>query len=139
MPRLATGTTWQGDPIVIYDRVEGLDGDNITQASVASAFVRCFWDSSGEQIGDDLALDVSDVVFDTLQSNSDDGRYPDTGEGFNFRATIPGSYFRPLANSGNDDALVTVFVFFVDTETPPNVSKLGWQITAKQVFGAFVS
>lgn len=134
MPRLWTGTVWQGVPVVLYDLVRGLNGANITQGSVSNLFARVFYDSSGEQIGSDIALVKTECIFDTLQDATDDPRYTGTG-GFNFRATIPGLYFRPLPDSGDDDALITVFVFFADASSPPITSVSGWQIIAKEVFG----
>lgn len=132
MPRMWAATGWQGSPIVLYDRVKGLDGANITQASLAAGGLtaKVFYDSSGEQVGSVINLVITDCIFDTLQSVSDDARYEGT-DGFNFRATIPGSYF----TTGSDDALFTIFVYFKDTATPPNLSIDAWQITAKQVLG----
>lgn len=133
MPRLYTGTTWQGTGTMLYHPIQGMDGDYVTQASLSRLYAQCFWDSTGEQIGDDINFTISATIFDTLQDTSDDARYEgDTG--FNFRGLIPGAFYRPIPGSGGDDTLVTIFIHCVDTDGVDWVTA-GWQVRAKQVFG----
>lgn len=132
MPRMWAATGWQGVPIVLFDLVKGIDGANITQASLATngLTAKIFSDASREQIGSTIQLVIADCIFDTVQTVANDARYTGDG-GFNLRATIPGTYLRTFS----DDALVRIEVYFKDTATPQNTSVDVWQITAKEVLG----
>lgn len=81
---------WEESDYTLMGRVLGADGTRITQASISSIAAYVFDYASGEQVGATLAPAVSDSVFNTLQT---DARWTEDSTGYNFRITVPGSYF----------------------------------------------
>lgn len=90
MPATITLDHWEDAPLTIIGRVEGLDGDAIVQADLASIALKVFNNSTKEQIGVTTALTVSDVIFDTLQT---DYGWSADSEGYNFRYTMAATFF----------------------------------------------
>lgn len=80
---------WEEMDLVVLAQVVGLDSVLVTQATISSIEMKVFNNSTGAQIGVTTTLTVSDVIFDTPQFD-----YGWTGNtGYNFRYTIPGSFF----------------------------------------------
>lgn len=79
----------QGSRVVVFARVTGEDGALVTQATVDSvdAYVSRLKHGKADDAGHE-SLTVSSVIFDTAQT--DDSRWT-FDDGYNFRATIPGS------------------------------------------------
>lgn len=81
---------FEGQPLTLLDRINGLAGVPIGQADVGSIQYTCTELDSGEEVAT-RALTVADVVFDALQA--DDPRWDVDAAGFNFEYTAPGSDF----------------------------------------------
>jgi hypothetical protein len=85
---------WEDTPLRVSARVENLDGDEITQATITSIAVYSFDVDTGEQAGATVDLVVADVVFDTPRTP-----WTKDATGYNFRCTVPATCFP----SGGDD------------------------------------
>ena len=96
---IVTGVVPARSGVTLLARIQGNDGNLITQASISSIAYRVADVSNGTQ-GSSTALTVSASVYNTLQRNdprwnmdSEDAPGADGRWGFNFEATIPRSEF----------------------------------------------
>jgi hypothetical protein len=117
---------WEDVGLVLFDLVKGAAGANITQASLTSLTAKVFNADTLSQISTTITLAIADCIFDTVKDASDDVRYTGVG-GYNFRATIPGSYFP------DGDQTYLIEVYFTDTSS--NVIPDRWEHTTMQVIG----
>lgn len=85
----------EDSPITLRAHIKGLNGADITQASLSSIAYQvfeyaseseCVDDSDGTEVGTSASLTVSAVVTDTLQTGN--GWTADS-EGYNFAFTLP--------------------------------------------------
>ena len=81
---------WEDADLVLMARIKGIDRQNILQSTISSIAQKVYDLNSGSQVGVTVALVVADVIFDTLQT---DARWTKDATGYNFRATIAGTYF----------------------------------------------
>ena len=93
------GRCIEDHPFVAMARIVGAAATAITQASLTGLTYRVDRYSSrddaeqkqnGTEVVDDTALVVSDVIFNTLQTDNDWGA---DSTGYNFKSTIPASRF----------------------------------------------
>lgn len=88
---LIRGSVWEDGGATVMARVIGNAGTAITQASLTSIHYSLF-DTNGATpetaVVAGTSLTVSDVVFDTLQT---DARWTQDATGYNFRHTIAAS------------------------------------------------
>lgn len=119
-------STWEDVPITVFDLVKGVSGSNVTIASLSSLTMKAFNPDTLEQIGATTTLTIATTIFDTVQTSANDPRYTGTN-GYNFRATFPGTFF-PTGNQ-----IVMVEVYFTDTSG--NVFPDVWEVTVKEVIG----
>lgn len=75
------GTAYQDSGVILMARVLGYDNAAINQASIASITLTVVDEKTGEA-QDPITLDVSDVVFDTLQTGAP---WDKDADGYNFR------------------------------------------------------
>lgn len=73
-------------------RVYGAAATAILQADLSSIALYVYDRTTQEQVGVTLALTVSAVIFDTLQT---DARWTKDATGYNFRTTISGATYFP--------------------------------------------
>jgi len=82
---------WEDSSLTVMARIQGEDAANITQATIGSIAAKVFdLNDNNAQVGSTINLTVSSVVFDTLQT---DARWTKDAVGYNFRHTVPASYF----------------------------------------------
>ena len=92
-PSILLTEGWEDGSLLILRYVTGNADTAITQASLTSITYKVYdLDDSDAQVGAETTLTVTDVVFDTLQTTAPWDVDRD-GAGYNFRVTIPGSYF----------------------------------------------
>lgn len=85
------GTVIEDSPAALLNRVRLFDtGEYIQQAEIDSISVEVFNLQTAEQVGETFTLDVTESVFDTLQT---DARWTEDDTGYNFLAVIPSDYF----------------------------------------------
>lgn len=100
-PKIHYASVIEDSPLVIMDRVVGISGAAITQATLTGIAFRAFEYASQEEaesdteqteVGTSETLTVSSVIFDTLQTAAPwDSSKEATG--YNFRTTIPAARF----------------------------------------------
>lgn len=81
---------WEDTDLVLLARLNGADGQNLNQGSLLSITVKVFDSKTMTPVGSPLSLDVASTMFNTLQKDS---RWTKDRFGYNFLATIPGTYF----------------------------------------------
>ena len=81
-----------GDDFFLMGRVRGPDGWFITQGSL-SAISYSVWDDYAHEMVVEGDVDIATTVFDELQTNGDDPRFPARGygAGYNFGHLIEGT------------------------------------------------
>lgn len=85
-----TFTCYEDSPPSLMARVTGRTGANITQASLTSITLYGYNIANvASPVASGVALTVSSVVFDTLQT---DARWTEDDTGYNFRYDLPASY-----------------------------------------------
>lgn len=95
----STGTS------VFLARVVDAEKTAVTQASIASAAYTIYANPTNTSLGsavtghDDVSLDVSSVIFDTLQT---DDLWETDGIGYNFKHTPSASSNFPFPNRGSE-------------------------------------
>lgn len=95
----------EDNPLLVMDRLRGLDNAYITQASLATVTYRvfeyasyedCVLDRNGSEVGVQASVTIASSIFDTLQTDSywtdDDGVAIDA-VGYNFRFQVPTARF----------------------------------------------
>lgn len=82
---------WEETDYVLMARIVGASGANVTQAVVSSIAIRVFDHLTEEQVGDTLTPSVAATIYDTLQT--EDPLWTEDSTGYNFKATIPATYF----------------------------------------------
>lgn len=131
MPAINTRTVvyqdshWEDADLVLMARIKGADAQNILQATISSISLKVFDLADGEQVGATLALTVSSVIFDALQTDS---RWTEDATGYNFRYTLDGDYF-PV---GDRDYRIEV----VFTPTTGSPFPLVYEISAQALMGS---
>lgn len=75
------GVAYKDSGVILMARVVGYEGQPINQASIASITLTVVDEKTGEA-QDPITLDVSDVVFDTLQTGAP---WDKDADGYNFR------------------------------------------------------
>ncbi len=118
--------TWEDVAVVLYDLVKGAAGTNVTIASLTALTAKVFHGDTLAQVSTTITFVIASTIFDTLQTVADDPRYGGSG-GYNFRGTIPGTYFP------DPDQMYIVEVYFTDTTA--NVYPDVWEIHARAVLG----
>ena len=90
---ITQGTVIEDSVAVFLVRIAGVDGVNLTQASLTAVSYAVFDPDGQEILSGDLV--IADVIFDTLQTG--DPRWerccPSDVEGFNFRHVMPATAF----------------------------------------------
>ena len=84
---------WEDGPLVVFARIRGHGGSYITQASLSGITCTVFNYGAGYTSVATPSVSVSSVVFDTVQTATDDPRWTADSTGFNFRHTVPASAF----------------------------------------------
>lgn len=94
----------EGSPFVIMDKVTNLDADLITQADVSTITYKVSNKVTGSAVSghNGVSLDVEDVVFDTLQTDSG---WVNDELGCNYRHTVSQS---ATADPGHYEYLATL-------------------------------
>lgn len=121
MPEAYQVEIWEDQDLVVMARVKGVDRQLIIQSTLSSISVTVTDLSNGEQVSTALAPSVASTVFDTLQT---DARWTKDRTGYNFRYTIPGTYFP----SGGRD-------YWVEVEFTPasgSVFTAAWQVSVHE-------
>lgn len=75
------GTAYQDSGVILMARVLGYDNAAINQASIASITLTVV-DEKTDEAAEAVSLDVSDVIYDTLQTG---GPWTKDSDGYNFR------------------------------------------------------
>lgn len=107
-----TQAVWEGTSLKVMARLVDIDGDYVTQAGIASISYRVVEDGTDEII-EPTALTVSDVIFDTLQTN--DSSWTVDATGYNFKCVLPPATF-PTGGVTN-----YIPITFTDTSSPTAV------------------
>lgn len=89
------GSVWEDSGCSLMARVLGVDGANITQASISSITYAVHNADTGAEVVASTSLTVASVVFDTLQTDS---RWHVDSTGYNFRMDAPAASF-PTGNT----------------------------------------
>jgi len=91
---ILVASVWEDTGLTIMARLRGNTGAYILQADFSGIAASVFpiKDADNPTLNA-AALTVSSVVFDTLQTTSDDPRWTADGTGFNFLYTVPASAF----------------------------------------------
>ena len=84
---ITTGTVFEDSGASLMARVVDNDGTDITQSDITTIKYSVF-DVSDPGAASNTGLNVSDVVFDTLQT---DARWTKDSTGYNFRHDLPAS------------------------------------------------
>lgn len=112
--------------VFLMARVTGSDGAALQQSDISSIVYSTFdLNAPGTAVADGVALTVSSVIYDTLQTS--DLRWEADSTGYNFAWNAPASLF-PTGNR-----LVRVQVKI--TETGGGVIFLRWTATVYDVLG----
>ncbi len=92
--QIQKATAWEDAGLRIMARLRGNTGSLIVQADF-TAIAASVWPfrAPTSPTLDASALTVASVVFDTLQTTSDDARWTKDSTGYNFAYTIPASAF----------------------------------------------
>lgn len=89
-PRPHPFSTWEDSGFSLMSRIQGEDGENITQSSIntiTASFFNIDDTDDPQELGfSPIILTVSQVVFDTLQT---DARWTKDATGYNFRYDVP--------------------------------------------------
>lgn len=118
-------TAWEGTSVKVMARVYDVDNALITQAALSTVKYRVVTSAEVEVIAL-TALTISSVVFDTLQTASDDASWVKDETGFNFKFTLP---ITAIPTGG------TIYhAFFEFTDTASRVSGIGVKITARETY-----
>jgi hypothetical protein len=116
MKLTTSGRIIENSAVVLLARILGTDGQPITRAAVSSIVLKCF-DRAGDgtlivpasggggYTGTDLPKDPAILV--TPVTSATDPRWVDDVDGYNFSATLDGSYFP----SGDSKYQVEVKIF----------------------------
>ena len=82
---IGKGTVFEDSGAAVMARIVDNDGTNITQADLSAISWNIF-DMSNPASATNTALVITDVVFDTLQTDS---RWTTDSTGYNFRHDVP--------------------------------------------------
>lgn len=120
MPTVHTFSCYEDSPPRLMARVTGRTGANITQASLTS--ITLYGYTGTTTVANGVALTVSSVVYDTLQTDS---RWTEDSTGYNFGYDLPASYiasageyrFEFVFNPASGEDFVLVWVGYVEPLT----------------------
>lgn len=126
---ITTATVWEDADCVLMARVLGNDGAAITQSITTTVKVKMY-DIVSAPTTDTISnrsLTVSAVVYDTLQTTTDDARWTVDTTGYNFLYALPAA----------DISTPTVYrVEITFTPTSGGAFPLVYQITAQGLLGS---
>lgn len=97
-------TIFEDSSFTVMSRVKGNDGYYVNQPGMTNVTIKVFDLFAGNQVGATLTLTPDECIFNALQTNSNDPRWTKDSIGYNFRYTIPASYFA----EGDRDYLVEI-------------------------------
>ena len=86
-------TIFEDSALYLMARVKGNDGEDITQATIASISLRVLDMSNENTSVHSSSPVVADTVHDTLQTTALDPRWTKDVRGYNFGVTVPASAF----------------------------------------------
>lgn len=112
----------EGSCFVVLARIVGVDGDPIQQADLSS-IARTVYDVTDGAVvtgHNGVAETIANVIFDTLQTESDDSLWTVDNTGYNFKTTV--------ANTAIEDGNNEYSIEFVFTDTASNIWVAAWNV-----------
>lgn len=119
---ITKATVWEGGDAINMARVTGADAANITQASLTT-IDWAVYKTDGTVVSASASLTVSNVIFDTLQTDS---RWTEDSTGYNFRHTVP------AATLADGDTVYRVE--YKMTATGGEIIRVTYELTTQNVF-----